>query len=88
MKQQHTRPCELPLPLHIKRRGPGATIELPFLTAEEAWCVTAVLEDLLRTIWHTHGNAMADYQALNFPNLPPPPCSQNLQNDQNMHVPF
>jgi hypothetical protein len=44
---------------------------LKALTTEEAWAVAAILEDLLDSIWHTHGHAMTDYQGCLFPDWDP-----------------
>ena len=74
----------MPLPPHLRRRGPalgstpthtlagGAYLRLAHLTAEEAWTVSAILEDFLDAIWRVHGDAMADYQGRVFPDLPAP----------------
>ena len=62
----------MPLPPHIQRRGAGASLRLPALTAEEAWTVAAILEGLLDSIWRLHGDAMADYQGRVFPDFSPP----------------
>jgi len=63
----------MPLPPHWGRRQPGAAIRLKALTAEEAWVVAAILEDLLDAIWRFHGPAMADYQGARFPDWDPDP---------------
>jgi hypothetical protein len=64
-------PAHTPLPTRTTRRGPGVTIRLPWLTAQEAWAVAALLERLQRAIWRVHGDAMADYQGAVFPDHPP-----------------
>lgn len=68
-----TRPDRMPLPPHWGRRQPGASIRLKALTAEEAWVVAAILEDLLDAVWRFHGPAMADYQGARFPDWDPDP---------------
>ena len=65
------KPDRMPLPPHWGRRQPGAAIRLKALTAEEAWVVAAILEDLLDAIWRFHGPAMADYQGARFPDCDP-----------------
>jgi len=67
------RPDRMPLPPLWGRRQPGAAIRLKALTAEEAWVVAAILEDLLDAIWRFHGPAMADYQGARFPDWDPDP---------------
>jgi hypothetical protein len=47
------------------------TIRLPGLTAQEAWTIAALLEQLQRAIWRVHGDAMADYQGAVLPDQPP-----------------
>jgi len=64
---KRTRPPRMPLPPRWGRWQPGAGIRLKALTAEEAWVVAAILEDLLDVIWRFHGPAMADYQGARFP---------------------
>jgi hypothetical protein len=64
-------PAHTSLPTRTTRRGPGVTIRLPGLTAQEAWAVAALLERLQRAIWRVHGEAMADYQGAVFPDHPP-----------------
>lgn len=68
-----TRPDRMPLPPRWGRRQPGAAIRLKALTAEEAWVVAAILEDLLEAIWAFHGPGMADYQGAVFPDWDPAP---------------
>jgi len=68
----------MPLPSHVQRRGPGISIRLPYLTAEEAWTVAAILEGLLDTIWRAHGAAMADYQGCVFPDWPGDPIGDRV----------
>jgi len=72
------------LPPHLRRREPalgsppthalagGAYLRLAHLTADEAWTVSTILEDLLDAIWRVHGDAMADYQGRVFPDFPAP----------------
>ena len=67
------RPERMPLPPHWGRWQPRAGIRLKALTAEEAWIVAAILEDLLDAIWAFHGPAMADYQGAAFPGWDPAP---------------
>ena len=64
-------PAHTPLPTRTTRRGPGVTIRLPGLTAQEAWTVAALLEQLQRAIWRVHGDALADYQGAVLPDHPP-----------------
>ena len=69
--KQRSIPERMPLPPRWGRRQPGAEVRLKSLTAEEAWAVAAILEDLLDAIWRTHGPAMADYQGGVFPDWVP-----------------
>ena len=64
-------PADTPRPTRTTRRGPGVTIRLPRLTAQEAWAVAALLEQLQRALWRVHGDAMADYQGAACPDHPP-----------------
>ena len=64
-------PAYTPLPTRTTRQGPRVTIRLPWLTAQEAWAVAAILERLQWAIWRLHGEAMADYQGAVFPDHPP-----------------
>lgn len=75
MKKRKTlTPPDLPpLPQRDRARGQQSTqIYLPPLDAEQAWSVVIVLERIINTIWRTYGDAMADYQARVWPNLPAP----------------
>jgi hypothetical protein len=72
----------MPLPPHIQRRGVGACLRLPALTAEEAWTVAAILEGVLDNIWRVHGDAMADYQGRMFPDWNPSLDAEPYRPDQ------
>ena len=47
-------------------------IELPQLSGEQAYLLTFVLEEAVKTIWKAHGDAMADFQGRVFPDVPSP----------------
>ena len=76
-----SRPHPIPLPPRIQRRGVGAYLRLPALTAEEAWTIAAILEGVLDNIWRTHGDAMADYQGRMFPEWNPSPDAEPYRPD-------
>ena len=44
-----------------RKRHRHAPLHLPALEPEQALLVVEVLERVIRSIWHTHGDAMADY---------------------------
>ena len=71
-------PTTMPLPPLTKLRGKGATLRLPWLTAEEAWALAAILEALQQAIWRVHGDAMAEYQGAVFPDHPAPAGARPL----------
>lgn len=76
-----TRAQPMPLPPHIQRRGTGACFRLPCLTAEEAWTLAAILEGVQDSIWRTHGDAMADYQACMYPDWNLSPAAEPYRPD-------
>lgn len=78
-------PTTMPLPPLTKRRAPGASLRLPWLTAEEAWTLAAILEQLQKAIWRVHGDAMADYQGAVFPDHPAPTGAQPMGDLKRMH---
>lgn len=63
--------------LRCRRRStPGTCFWLPDLTPEEAWWLTEFLDDFQEAIWMDHGDQiMAHQNALDFPDLHPPPES-------------
>ena len=69
-------PTTMPLPPLNKRRRLGGILRLPWLTAEEAWALATILEQLQQAIWRVHGDAMAEYQGAVFPDHPAPACAR------------
>lgn len=51
----------------MNRRRRHAQIHLPPLSGETAYIVVAALEGIVAAIWREHGDDMADFQGMAFP---------------------
>ncbi len=57
-------------------RLPYARVRLPSLSTDDALTLVDVLEPIVEAIWRTHGDAMAEEQALRGEETPRPPDAE------------